>query len=79
MESNNQEIQKSLTNLVALLEKLVSVQEPSARVARTTVPTITVRKEDEGRSDKSAEGEKSVHELLKQALKNPQRASSYLR
>lgn len=79
METNNQEIQKSLTNLVALLEKLVSVQEPSARVARTTVPTLTVRKEDEARSDKSAEGEKSVHELLKQALQNPQRAATYLR
>ena len=80
MESNNQEIQKSLTNLVALLEKLVSGQEPSARVARTTVPTITVRKEDEARSaGKSADDEKSVHELLKQALQNPQRASSYLR
>ena len=80
MESNNQEIQKSLTNLVALLEKLVSGQEPSARVARTTVPTITVRKEDEARTaGKSAEDEKSVHDLLKQALQNPQRASSYLR
>jgi hypothetical protein len=80
MESNNQEIQKSLTNLVALLEKLVSVQEPVARVARTSVPTITVRKEDEARgANKSSNDEKSVHELLKQALQNPQRASSYLR
>ncbi|HEU5413706.1 MAG TPA: hypothetical protein VFW31_08120 [Candidatus Angelobacter sp.] len=80
MESNNQEIQKSLTNLVALLEKLASVQEPAARVARTTVPTVTVRKEDEARAaGKSADDEKSVHELLKQALQNPQRASSYLR
>jgi hypothetical protein len=80
MESNNQEIQKSLTNLVALLEKLVSVQEPAARVARTSVPTITVRKEDEARiAGKSADDEKSVHELLKQALQNPQRAATYLR
>lgn len=80
MESNNQEIQKSLTNLVTLLEKIVSVQEPAARVARTAVPTITVRKEDEARAaGKSADDEKSVHELLKQALQNPQRASSYLR
>ncbi|HET9183260.1 MAG TPA: hypothetical protein VFP59_14075 [Candidatus Angelobacter sp.] len=83
MESNNQEIQKSLTNLVALLEKLVTVQEPSARVARAAVPTFTVRKEDEARSaGKPAESEKSdksVHDLLKQALQNPQRASAYLR
>ena len=80
MESNNQEIQKSLTNLVALLEKLVNVQEPSVRVARAAVPTFTVRKEDEVRSaGKPAEGEKSVHDLLKQALQNPQRASAYLR
>jgi hypothetical protein len=80
MESNNQEIQKSLTNLVALLEKLVGGQEPPARVARTAVPTFTVRKEEESRgSSKPAEGEKSVHDLLKQALQNPQRASAYLR
>ena len=80
MESNNQEIQKSLTNLVTLLEKIVSVQEPAARVARATVPTVTVRKEDEARAaGKSADDEKSVHELLKQALQNPQRASGYLR
>jgi hypothetical protein len=80
MESNNQEIQKSLTNLVTLLEKLVSGQEPAARVARTTVPTVTVRKEDEARAAcKSADDEKSVHELLKQALQNPQRAATYLR
>lgn len=80
MESNNQEIQKSLTNLVTLLEKLVNVQEPSARVARAAVPTFTVRKEDEARSaGKPAESEKSVHDLLKQALQNPQRASAYLR
>jgi hypothetical protein len=80
MESNNQEIQKSLTNLVALLEKLVTVQQPSARVARTSVSTITVRKEDEARTaGKSTDDEKSVHELLKQALQNPQRAATYLR
>jgi ribosomal protein L5 len=79
MENNNQEIQKSLTNLVALLEKLVGGQEPPARVARTAVPTFTVRKEDEARGNKPAEGEKSVHDLLKQALQNPQRASAYLR
>lgn len=79
METNNQEIQKSLTNVVALLEKLVNPQAAAARVARTAVPTFTVRKEDESRTDKSADSETSVHELLKLALQNPQRASSYLR
>lgn len=80
MESNNQEIQKSLTNLVALMEKLVTGQEPPARAARTAVPTFTVRKEDEVRgAAKSADDEKSVHELLKQALQSPQHASAYLR
>lgn len=79
MENNNQEIQKSLTNVVALLEKLVSPGSASTRVARASVPAFTIRKEDETRIDKSAEGEKSVHELLKQALQSPQRAGNYLR
>ena len=47
MESNNQEIQRSLSNLLSLVEKLVSPQESSARVARTGVPTHTVTKEDD--------------------------------
>ena len=80
MESNNQEIQRSLTNLLSLVEKLVSPQESSARVARTGVPTQTVTKEDDARPAlaKSA-GESSVHELLKRTLQQPQPASVYLR
>jgi hypothetical protein len=80
MESNNQEIQRSLTNLLSLVEKLVSPQESSARVARTGVPTQTVTKENDARPAlaKSA-GEPTVHELLKRTLQQPQPASVYLR
>jgi hypothetical protein len=80
MESNNQEIQRSLTNLLSLVEKLVAPQESTGRVARTGVPTHTVTKEDDARPAlaKSA-GEPSVHELLKRTLQQPQPASVYLR
>jgi hypothetical protein len=80
MESNNQEIQRSLTNLLSLVEKLVSPQESTSRVARTGVPTQTVTKEDDARPAlaKSAGGP-SVHELLKRTLQQPQPASVYLR
>ena len=80
MESNNQEIQRSLTNLLSLVEKLVSPQESTSRVARTGVPTQTVTKEDDARPAlaKSA-GEPTVHELLKRTLQQPQPASVYLR
>jgi hypothetical protein len=80
IESNNQEIQRSLTNLLSLVEKLVSPQESTGRVARTGVPTQTVTKEDDARPTlaKSA-GEASVHELLKRTLQKPQPASVYLR
>ena len=80
MENNNQEIQQSLSNLLSLVEKLVSAQQPGGRVARTGVPTQTVTKEDDSRPAlaKSA-GEPSVHELLKRTLQKPQPASSYLR
>jgi hypothetical protein len=80
MESNNQEIQRSLTNLLSLIEKLVSPQQFTGRVARTGVPTQTVTKEDDARPAlaKSA-GEPSVHELLKRTLQQPQPASVYLR
>jgi hypothetical protein len=80
MESNNQEIQRSLSNLLSLVEKFVSPPEPAGRVARTGVPTHTVTKEDDARPSlaKSA-GEPSVHELLKKTLQKPQPASVYLR
>jgi hypothetical protein len=80
METNNQEIQQSLSNLLSLLEKLVTSQEPAGRVARTGVPTQTVTKEDDSRPAvaKSA-NDSSVHELLKRTLQKPQPASAYLR
>ena len=80
IESNNQEIQRSLINLLSLVEKLVSPQESTGRVARTGVPTQTVTKEDDARPSlaKSA-GDPSVHELLKRTLQKPQPASAYLR
>ena len=80
MESNNQEIQQSLSNLLSLVEKLVGSPEPGGRVARTGVPTQSVTKEDDSRPAlaKSA-GEPSVHELLKRTLQKPQPASVYLR
>ena len=81
MESNNQEIQQSLSNLLSLVSKLVSAQEPGGRAARTGVPTQTVTKEDDARPAlaKSASAEPSVHELLKRTLQKPQPPSVYLR
>jgi hypothetical protein len=80
MESNNREIQRSLNNLLSLMEKLVAPQEPSGRVARTGPPAYTVTKEDDARPSlaKSA-AEPGVHELLKRTLQRPQPASAYLR
>jgi hypothetical protein len=80
MESNNREIQQSLSNLLSLVEKLVTSQEPGGRVARTGVPTQTVTKEDDTRPALTkSTGEPSVHELLKRTLQKPQPASVYLR
>jgi hypothetical protein len=80
MESNNQEIQRSLSNLLSLVEKFVAPLESTGRVARTGVPTHTVTKEDDARPSlaKSA-AEPTVHELLKRTLQQPQPASVYLR
>ena len=79
MESNNQEIQRSLSNLLSLVEKLVSPQESVGRVARTGVPAHTITKEDDARPALANGGEPSVHELLKKTLQKPQPASVYLR
>lgn len=79
MESNNQEIQKSLTNLLALVERLVNPNEPGTKVSRTAVSSFTLRKEDDSAAAGKTEVQKSVHELLKESLQNPQRASNYLR
>ena len=78
METNNREIQKSLTNLLALIEKIVSPGE-SAKAARTSVPTVTVRKEDDSRSARATDPAPTAHDLLKLALQNPQPAANYLR
>src|SRR5258708_6190580 len=48
MEKNNDKLRESLGNLVQLLEKLVDPQAGNGKVARTTVPFVTVRKEDDG-------------------------------
>jgi hypothetical protein len=79
MESNNQEAQKLLRNILQILEKLVDPQAAAGKVARTSVPAITVRKEDDSVGADNGKVEKSVHELVKQALQSPQRAGSYLR
>ena len=80
MESNNQEIQQSLSNLLSLMEKFVAPHEPGGRVARTGLATHTVTKEDDARPvlTKSS-ADPSVHELLKHTLQKPQPASVYLR
>lgn len=77
--ANNQELEKSLANLLSLIEKLVSPNPPSTRLARTAVPSVTVRKEDDSAAPDKPETPPSVHELLKLALQNPQRAANYLR
>lgn len=82
MESNNREIQQSLSNLLSLMEKLVVPQETGARVARTGLPAHTVTKEDDSRpalAKSAGSGDASVHELLKRTLQKPQSASVYLR
>ncbi len=80
MEQNNQEIQKSLTNLVGLLEKLVDPQSAAARVARTAPPAVSVTKEHDGSSRTAhATQPPTAHELLKSVLQKPLPASIYLR
>lgn len=77
--STNQELEKSLANLIALMEKIVSPNVPNTKLARTSVPGVTVRKEDDAVAPEKPETPPSVHELLKLALQNPQRAANYLR
>jgi hypothetical protein len=79
MESNNQEIQRSLSNLLALVEKIVAPYESGARVARTGTPTHTVTKEDDAHPSLTKSAEPGIHEMLKQTLQKPQPASAYLR
>ncbi len=77
--ATNQELEKSLANLIALMEKIVSPNASGAKLARTSVPGVTIRKEDDAISPDKPETPPSVHELLKLALQNPQRAANYLR
>jgi hypothetical protein len=93
MKSNLEELGQALANLAGAIGKLSGDQPQHAniahaggpgdgaqKVARAAVPAFTVTKEDDGgRTDKAGEEGKSVHEMLKHALKNPQRASYYLR
>lgn len=77
LRSDVKELGQALANLAEAVAKLTG--DDRARAARTAVPVFTVRKEDDGKPCESDVDEKSVHELVKQALQKPQRASSYLR
>jgi hypothetical protein len=77
MQANLQELGQALTNLAEAVAKLTG--DDRARAARTAVPVITVRKEDDSKVANDSDETKSVHELVKQALQKPQRASYYLR
>lgn len=79
METNNGHVRESLEHLTAVVEKLLGAQPATGKVARTAVPAITVRKEDDYSGAEKANEKKSVHDLMKQALQTPQHASSYLR
>ena len=76
LRSDVKELGQALANLAEAVAKLTG--DDRARAARTAVPVFTVRKEDDGKPAEAEEG-KNVHELVKQALQKPQRASAYLR
>jgi hypothetical protein len=79
IKNDLEELGQALANLAGAIGKLTS-DDGTQKVARTPVPAFTVTKEDDGkRAEKTGEEGKSVHELLKQAMQHPQRASSYLR
>jgi hypothetical protein len=79
IKNDLEELGQALANLAGAIGKLTN-NDGTQKVARTPVPAFTVTKEDDGkRAEKAGEEGKSVHELLKQALQHPQRASSYLR
>lgn len=78
MKSNLEELGHALANLTGAIGKLSG--EGAQKAARAAVPSFTITKEDDGgRVEKAGEEGTSVHEMLKHALKNPQRASYYLR
>jgi hypothetical protein len=78
IKSDLEDLGQALANLTTAIGKLNG--EPTHKAARAAVPALTITKEDDsGRTGKEDEEGKSVHELLKQTLRNPQRASYYLR
>lgn len=81
MKRSLEDLGQALSNLTGAVAKLSGeVSERTPKAARASVPSLTVTKEDDGRRNENLpDDEKSVHELLKRALRNPQRASSYLR
>jgi uncharacterized small protein (DUF1192 family) len=81
MKRGLDDLGQALSNLTGAIAKLTgNPGDATPKAARAPVPSFTVTKEDDGRrGEKNADEEKSVHELLKRALQNPQRASAYLR
>jgi hypothetical protein len=78
IKSDLEDLGQALANLTTAIGKLSG--DPTHRAARAAVPAFTITKEDDsGRSGKADDEGSNVHELLKQALKSPQRASYYLR
>lgn len=78
MQANMKELGEAVANLTDVVAKLTGGDQ-AARAARTSLPVFTVKKEDDAGTAGEGEEGKSVHELLKQALQRPQRASYYLR
>ncbi len=81
MKRSLEDLGRALSNLTGAVAKLSGdLGDGVPKAARAVVPSFTVTKEDDGgRDEKTGDEEKSVHDLLKRALQNPQRASSYLR
>ena len=81
MKRSLEDLGQALSNLTGAVAKLSGDSgHPVSKPARATIPSFTVTKEDDGRrNEKTGDEENSVHELLKRALQNPQRASAYLR
>jgi hypothetical protein len=81
MKRSLEDLGQALTNLTGAVAKLTGdLGDGVPKAARAPIPSFTVTKEDDGRrGEKAGEEERSVHDLLKRALQNPQRASSYLR
>jgi hypothetical protein len=78
IKSDLEDLGQALANLTAAIGKLNA--DPTHKAARAALPALTITKEDDGgHAGKFEQDGKSVHEMLKQTLRNPQRASHYLR